>query len=340
MNCALVTGGTGFIGGHLVERLLAGNWHVRCAVRSEGRAAWLKGLGAEICQVDRLDARAMTPLCSGMDCVFHVAGATAALRAADFSTVNASGTAAMAEACAAQNSPPVLIGVSSVAAAGPSARGCVKTESDEAAPISHYGRSKLGGEQALRRLADGVPTTIVRPGIVFGPRDRACLSIFAGIAQSGMHVYPRWRTPPLSIVYVQDLIELLIAAAERGERLPSPALNGNAPPGQGIYFACRDEYPTYHEFGRLATEALGRKWFLPLPLTPPIPFVVAGISQLAGRLRGKPSMVNLDKIREAIAPSWACSAEKARRDLGFSPAAPLSEQLRATVAWYRAERWL
>lgn len=338
MPRAFVTGGTGFIGGHLVEALLARGWQVRCLVRSERAGETLAMLGAQPVVGSLHDEPRLTELLSGVDQVFHVAGLIRTLHPGDLHHVNTEGTASIVKACAAQQPAPTLIYVSSIAAAGPAARDGETRECDPPRPISDYGHSKLAGEQLVAEFADRVPATILRPGVVYGPRDRSALPIFKSIRLSGLHVYPHFRTPPLTLIYVHDLVRLILAAAESGERVS--AAGGTHLPGHGVYFAGRSEHPTYHEFGWLAAQSLGRRWFLPLPLAPPLPFLIGTCSESLARLRGVPSIVNLDKIREATVPSWACSSAKAARDFGFEPHASLLDQLRETVAWYRAERWI
>src|SRR5205823_4142629 len=104
---------------------------------------------------------------AGVDVVYNLAGLTKALRTSDQTRVNGSGVDHLAKLCAAQESPPVHVLVSSIAAGGPTPRGKLRYESDEPAPISNYGRSKREGEISAGRWANRVPTTIVRPGVVF-----------------------------------------------------------------------------------------------------------------------------------------------------------------------------
>jgi len=98
--------------------------------------------------------------------------------------VNAAGVGAVAQACADQRDRPVLVLVSSLAAAGPSGERPT-VESDPPMPVSHYGRSKLAGEQMAMKFADALPITVVRPCIVFGAGDRGMYEVFRPIARSG-----------------------------------------------------------------------------------------------------------------------------------------------------------
>ncbi len=278
----------------------------------------------------------------GCDHVFHLAGLTTAFRRRTLMRINRWGTRHVAQACARQSSPPRLVYVSSVAAAGPARRHQLRTVQDCPQPVSHYGLSKLAGEFELQQVAARVPSTIVRPGMVFGPAGREMLPIFQCIDRLHMHAVPGYHTPPLSIIYVHDLIDLLLAAAQHGKCLPATVTEGQASAlrGQGIYFACRPEYPDYFRLGRLIQQSLARRYVAFLLVPPPLPWLVGAAGQLLSLVTSSVSSLTIDKIREALAPSWACCGATARDELGYEPSCSLLEQLRETAQWYRDHGWL
>jgi nucleoside-diphosphate-sugar epimerase len=333
----LVTGAGGFIGRHLVRRLIERGCRVSCLVRATSRIDELRSAGAQLITGDVTDrvgmASALTASQAGV--VFHLAGLVKALGPDDFVRVNAGGVESVAGACADRADPPVLVVVSSLAAAGPSAGGRPRVEDDLPTPVSAYGRSKLAGEQAAAKYAAAAPISIVRPPIVFGPGDRGVLEMFRPIARRGIHVVPGRGEGRFSLVHVADLVEGLLLAAEKGERL-----HPGGSPGQGVYFMATQDDPTYAELGAAIAAALGKE----RPTVVHVPRLLMRLAGLCGdamgQIRRRPGWVNSDKIAEALAGSWVCSSAKARTHLGWSPAAALAERLRETAQWYSQAGWL
>ncbi len=337
MTRALVTGATGFIGRYLVELLRESGHDVVCLVRPSSDRSALQALGCDFAEGDITDPSSMEAPAAAADVVFHLAAMLKQPWHAEFMATNADGVRAVAAACAAADTPPVLVTVSSIAAAGPSNGGRPRTEDDPPAPVSRYGRSKLGGEEAAREHAKRVPITIIRPPAVIGARDRASLPLFRAAAR-GVHAVPGDGNARLAMVHVLDLAAAIAAAAERGERLPAPG--PDAPLGQGVYFAAATEQPTLRELGPMLATAVGRERVRVLPTPATLSKLVGGIAEGLARLRDKPSIVNYDKMIEANAGSWICSTDKAREQLDWQPAATLGERLEQTGAWYRREGWL
>ena len=331
----LVTGATGFIGHHLVQHLIQRGDQVTCLVRPTSDTSTLDRSKLQFAVGNMSDPTSLRAAMVGAQVVYHLAGALTARRPQDFQRVNSAGLAGLAEACAQRPDPPVLVILSSLAAGGPSPAGRPRTEEDPAGPVSHYGRSKLGGEQAAQAHASQVPVTIVRASWVFGEWDRDTLAVFRTV-RYGLHLIPVARTNRYSLIHAADLADILVLAAQRGERC-GPDL----PAAGGLYYAAAEPTLDYAGIGRMAATAMERGRLRVLHLPRLLTLAMAGVPQLLSSALGRPpSIVNLDKAREGFAGSWVCSAEKAQRQLGFSPSAPLADRMRQTASWYQERGWL
>lgn len=339
MATVFVTGGTGFIGRRLVRQLCNRGDDVTCLVRNPAKAESLAAAGARLLPGDIGDAASVQATLAAVQphYVFHLAGLTTSLKPAEFDRINHLGVAHVARACAALSTPPALLYVSSLAAAGPAQHHRPRTENDPPAPVSHYGRSKRAGELAAHQLADRVPITIVRPPIVFGPGDSATLEMYRPIARFGLHLVPGIKDKFFSLVHVDDLVSALMLLSEQGARLePNPHARAKT----GYYFVADQQSLSYAELGQKIGALLGRAHTKILRLPQQLVWLSAALQQFVSLGTGRPSIFGIDKAREATAGSWVCSSQRIHSTLGFAPAMPLYERLSDTLAWYREQRWL
>lgn len=324
---ALVTGGQGFVGSHLCARLIAEGHRVRVLARPSSRLDNLAGLDVDVVRADITEAAGLAAAVAGCDVVFHVAAVLKGLREQDLFRVNAEGTRNVAAACIAAAPPPArFVYVSSVAAAGPSPGGRAPlTEDMPPRPVTWYGRSKLAGEDAVRAMA-GLEWTIVRPPIVFGPRERDVLDYFR-IARRG------W----LPVVGRSDRFYSLIYAENLAEGLVRVATSGTS--AREIYYLTGAEIVSWAELGRLIAAALGVAGRV-LRIPESVASAAGRLADVLARARRRPAIFSSQKVLEMRAPAWVCSAAKAERDLGWRAATPLADALASTASWYREHGWL
>jgi nucleoside-diphosphate-sugar epimerase len=330
---ALITGASGFIGTHLASALTAEGHSVRCLVRRNSQTVQLAELHAELAYGDVTDPESVAAATAGVDVVFHLAGLIKALTYEELLRVNEQGTHNVAQACADQPNAPTMVLVSSLAAAGPSHSDRPRRETDPAQPVSNYGRSKRAGELAAARFADRIPLTIVRPPVVFGEGDLTLLSMFRPIKMLRLHLVPGFTERRASMIHATDLVAGLITAAKRGERI----MHGDdVNSARGYYFLADERSPTFAELGQLIARSLGYRRLRVVRAPEALGWGLAGLNEAWARLRRRPHIFNIDKLREATAGSWVCGAERAREHLGFSVGANLEARFAQTTRWYRS----
>ena len=169
-----------------------------------------------------------------------------------------------------------------------------------------------------------------------GERDPWGVSLFRSISRFGVHLVPGLRPQRFSVIHADDLVHMLILAAERGRRLP-PSDQDVASAGQGYYFAACEQDPTYADLGRLVAESVGHR-VLVIPTIMPVVRTVAVVSEAVSRLSRLPMPLNIDKVREIAAGSWVCSAQTAKKDLGFEVGRPADRAAAANGPMVSARR--
>src|SRR5512140_1392703 len=318
-----LTGGTGFVGSHVADALLAAGFHVRALVRRPDDVAWLKGTGVDVVKGDVRDAATLPALVECAAAVVTVAGKTSARSEAEHMAANAAGTDNVAAAVRAHAPGAHVVLVSSQAAGGPSRDGERVTCASAPGPVSSYGRSKRAGEEALR--GSGVPFTILRPCAVYGPRETAIRDLFVAASRGIVPVLAGGR-PRIHMVYGPDVAAAVRGALERGPR------------GETFYVA----HPEILDYASIAETLAGlpsrRPFRLPVPAS-----LIRGAGHIVGALstfgKGAP-VFNSEKAEEMLQPAWLCDVEDAQVALGQPFRTDFETGARLTWDWYVEHGWL
>jgi nucleoside-diphosphate-sugar epimerase len=317
----LVTGGTGFIGSHLLEKLSVLGEPVRCLVRPRAVVRRLPA-GVEECPGDLASSQGLEQALSGASTVIHLAGVTKALRPDDFMRGNALATGNLLRALAGHTVR--LVHVSSLAAIGPSPDGIPVDEEAEPHPLTHYGRSKLEAERMVKELAPDA--VIVRPPVVYGPRDTDVFQLLKSIA-AGLAVEIAGPERWFSAIYVADLVDGILAAAR------TPGAAGRA------YFLAYPKPATWGELRDTAARIVGRRPYV-LRIPAGAARAVGYCAEVWSRIQGRPGIVSREKVVEAQCRWWTVDTRRAAGELGFEAHTSLEKGLAETLAWYKEAGWL
>ena len=297
-----VTGGTGFVGQHLLDLASDRGHSVRALTRrpqgSREGIEWIEG------SLDDRDA--LERLVQASDAIIHVAGVINAPDAAGFEAGNVKGTLSMLAAATAAGTRR-FVHVSSLAAREPG--------------LSQYGASKARSEELVE--SSGLDWIIVRPPAVYGPGDKETLELFR-MANAGLiFLPPKGR---ISVIHVADLARLLLNLAEREE----PAKSIIEP---------QDDRPngwTHKEFAQALGRAVGRR---AVSLATPRPLLRIGAA-LDRFVRGDRAKLTPDRAAYFCHPDWVVSSGKAPPPELWTPEITTDQGLGDTAAWYRQKGWL
>jgi nucleoside-diphosphate-sugar epimerase len=288
---------------------------------------WLKGLPIEFVHGDCNDKTSLEKAVRGVDWVFHLAGVTKAIKEETYFEVNGLGTENLIHACLDCN--PRLqkfIYISSQAAAGPGRNGSNKKESDPCEPVSLYGRSKRAGEEWVLTHAHELPALILRPSVVYGPRDKDFFALFKCLSRR-IKPCPVGADRHLSLCYVQDIVRGILLAAETQTKS-----------GEVFFLSDGKDY-RMEEIGDIVARAMGITAFR-IRVPRQMIWGIACFSDVLSKFSRRPSLLNRDKAEEMIQKDWVCDITKAKTLLGFEPGVPLLEGAKLTFEWCKKEKWL
>jgi nucleoside-diphosphate-sugar epimerase len=324
----LVTGATGFTGGHLARSLAASGDRVSALVRENGAAAQrLAADGVALSIGDLRDPVAIARATAGIDVVYHVAAIyrQAGVSNDTYRAVNALAVRDVVEA-AARNGVKRVVHCSTVGVHGDVERPPAN-EDAPLAPGDVYQETKLEGERLAREAGPrlGIEVTIVRPTGIYGPGDRRLLRLFRGIARR------RWFTLGAGEIYYHlTYIDDLVAGFRLCGEHPAAA--------NRTYILAGGEVTTLNALVGLVAEGAG----VPAPTLhlPVWPFWIAGAAceAICVPLGIEPPLYR--RRVDFFTKSRAFDISRARAEVGYAPQIGLREGIRRTLDWYRAQGWL
>lgn len=312
-----LTGATGFIGWHVARRFLESGWQVRALVRPESSRpvpAGVERIAAPLREAEIVSA------CDGVTQIVHLAGAVGHRAEAEFIHSNVQATGEVARA--ARRLGVRLVHTSSLGATGPRSPQHPPAEDEPLRPINTYGESKRQSEDVVKRV-DRLEWAIVRPTLVYGPRDRLFLPLFR-LARRGIFPIPN-RRAEYNIVHVEDV-------ARGFEQVATLAAPGET------FFLGHPEQVTIATLLKGLAAVLGRP-FRPIVLPRLGMRALAEVGSLVSAI-GVPVPLDRARWREIDADGFVCRVDKARDQLGFVATTALADGLAQTAEWYEQNGWM
>jgi nucleoside-diphosphate-sugar epimerase len=323
----LVTGATGFLGGHLVEVLLHRGHEVVALARPSSDASLLAAMnGVEVRRASFTEPESLEGKLDGCAVLIHCAGGGKARGIASYYANNTESAAALRrEVGRSQSGPSHFILVSSLAAGGPSTSDQARSLDDAPQPLSHYGRSKAAAEALLQEQAADCAVSILRAPMLYGPRDTRLLPLFQQVMR---------KLVPLPL---RPRVHSMVSGHDCARALADLVLF--PPPRSAIYSL--DDGTRLGPRGLV--EAIGSAtdvspWVVPLPSTALWFFAV--LTEVLGLLRGRHALLTRDKVRDLSAEAWLCDSVRLHEVTRWQPTERFTDLADEIAQSYRSAGWI
>lgn len=325
---ALVVGGTGFIGGHIVRNLLSKGIRVRVLVRSSRNLGDLDHKEIELVNGSIFETNSLRDSMKDVDFVYSAFGILGQWNVPEqiYWEVNTKGVRNLLEACSSCRIKQ-FIHMSSAGVLGPLPDGVVADESFPYNPSNVYEKTKCEAEKEILSCGEkqGIPFTIIRPEFVYGPGDTHVLGLFKAIGAKKF-VLPGNGRSFLHPTYIDDLIYGI-----------SLCTNNENAMGK-IYLITGERPVTVKELAEIIAEESGvrlRRIRMPLVFAN----VAAMIVEMGAKVGGFKPPLTRSQVK-FFTENRAFSYQKARSELGFEPRVDFGEGVKRTMRWYRENGYL
>ena len=316
----LVTGATGFLGGALARRLAADGAQVKALARNLDRTGYIRDVrGIEIVEGNITDFEATTRISEGCTTVFHVAAATNGFMQEQLDT-NRDGTLNVAKGAAA-NGVRRFVHVSTISVYGYKQRGDVTEATPPDPGHDPYGITKRMAELAVMRVSDetGMDYTIVRPGMIYGPRSGMWTSFFYRVAQMRPTIWIGAGEGNCFPIHVDDVVDLLVTVARHDAA------------SKQVFNCTPDPSPTWREFLGLYAHLAGHQRWLGIP-----PGILQPLLNFAGRSApDNTPFKDLPDLLPFVQANLTYRMDKAHNLLDWQPQVELTDGIIGCVPWLR-----
>jgi nucleoside-diphosphate-sugar epimerase len=329
VTTCLITGATGFVGGHLAEACVNRGWTVHALVRPSSDTALLESLGVRLFRGELDDPETVRAALDGVDVVVHCAAKVGDWGSPEeYRAVNVEALRALLQACVGRDLKRFVHLSSLGVYAARHHHGTTETEPLPQRHIDGYTQTQAEGEQLALRFQQehGVPVVVLRPGFIYGPRDRTVLPRLIDNLRQGKVRYLGSGRQAMNTIAVGNLIEAIFLAID------SPTAVGE------VYNLTDGEYVSKRRFIETIADGVG----VPRPPRFGVPLWLARVLAwwLEGRARrrGSPKPPRLTQARlKFLGLNLDFSIDKARRELHYQPRQTFDEAMRETIAWYRGD---
>jgi dihydroflavonol-4-reductase len=323
-----VTGASGFIGSHLVDALLQRHCTVHCLVRRTSDLRWLDRTKVQIHYGDLEGTFSLEKCLQKTDYVFHCAGLTIAKTRQEFFRVNANACQSLYEQCVKYGRHlKRIVHISSLASVGPALPDLPVDENTPTRPITYYGKSKLAGEEIAHKFSSSLPLVILRPPVVYGPREVNFFAFIDAIAKGwNLKIGPDDRV--LSLIYITDLVQAMLLAATH----PVSGRGGE----YGVYFITDGNCYRWKDLVEIAAKILNVR-----PRSIRIPDGLLAFTGLMLEFisiyQKKAPLLDSQRVIDIRQSTWTASSKNFFDRFEFQPQYDFKKGLEETVNWHKKQ---